>query len=236
MKLDCPKCAAEIPAENMNQDRLVAKCAICNSVFNFGKEISGRGRVRRQRLNARQLRGMGLKMKKEEGTLTIRLSWFNDKTLFLTFFAVMWNGMMFFLVSSVVSSEATRTSPFAFFMLPHFCIGLALIYFVVAGYVNETQVSVNDDWLSIRHGPLPFWGNKEVATGSIAQLYIKHKPHWRYYRYPGSYELYAITGKNRQQKLLSGLDDPDLTAYVEQEVERFLGLQDNPVRGEHGRV
>lgn len=33
MKLSSPECGAEIPADNINLDRMVAKCRECNTVF-----------------------------------------------------------------------------------------------------------------------------------------------------------------------------------------------------------
>jgi hypothetical protein len=237
MKLNCVKCAAEIPAENMNLDRMVAKCAVCNSVFSFDQEFGSRAVAsRQQQFDVPQPERV--KVENENGALTIRLSWFTYKILFFTLFALFWNGVMFSLVGGALFSLFTEgpSGASAVFFLPHVWAGFAMIYYVLTGYLNETRVTVDGGRLTVRHGPLPFWGNKEVATNDILQLYTKHNySMWRQ-NWAGHYELHAVTGKNRHEKLLSGWDNPDFTVFVEQEVEHFLGIEDYPVRGEYGRV
>ncbi len=39
MKLTCPECGAHIPADNINVERLVAKCGACDAVFAFGGQL-----------------------------------------------------------------------------------------------------------------------------------------------------------------------------------------------------
>jgi hypothetical protein len=232
MKLNCIKCAAEIPAENINLDRMIAKCAECNSVFGFEGEFSGRAVARREQIDVPQPERV--KVENENGVLTIRLSWFTYRILFVTLFAIIWNAFMFGIIGSMFIAEGPES--FFFLGLPHFWVGLGMIYYVLTGYLNETRVTVDSERLTVRHGPLPFWGNKEVATSDIVQLYSKHhQTMWRN-NWSGHYQLHAVVGKNRHEKLLSGLENPDYAVFVEQEVEHFLGIEDYPVRGEYGRV
>lgn len=236
MKLNCIKCAAEIPAENMNLNRMVAKCAVCNSVFGFGGEFGGRVGVRSQPFDVPQPERV--KVEERNGSLTIRLPWFTYKILFMTLVAIFWNGIMLSLMGGAFFSLLTQgPSEFSIFLvMPHFWIGLAMIYYVLTGYLNETRVTVGNGRLTVRHGPLPFWGNKEVATSDILQLFTRHNFTTLRYNWGGHYELHAITGKNRREKLLSGWENPDYALFVEQEVENFLEIEDYPVRGEYGRV
>lgn len=237
MKLNCNKCAAEIPAANINLDRMIAKCAVCNSVFSFVQAFpTPAGVTRQQQFDVPQPERV--KVKNEGGVLTIRLSWFTYKILFLTLFALFWNGIMFSMMGGALFSLLTEgpSGMSLIFFLPHFWVGLALIYYVLTGYINETRVTVDNGRLTVRHGPLPFWGNKEIATNDILQLYTKHNfSMWRR-SWSGHYELHAVTGKNRHEKLLSGWENSDYPVFVEQEVEHFLGIEDYPVRGEYGRV
>lgn len=237
MKLNCVKCGAEIPAENMNLDRMVAKCAVCNSVFSFDNQFSGRALSRQVQIDVPQ--PSRVRLENEAGVLTIRLSWFSNKILFFTVFAIFWNGIMFTVAGGALLSLFTESFsgfPLIIFATPHFWAGLAMIYYVLAGYLNETRVTVDHNLLEVRHGPLPFWGNKAVDVTDIVQLYAKHNySMWRN-NWSGHYELHAVTGKNRHEKVLSGWDNPDYAVFVEQEVEHFLGIEDYPVRGEYGRV
>jgi hypothetical protein len=236
-KLNCPKCAAEIPAENMNLDRMVAKCAVCNSVFSFDKEFTTPAVLSRQaQFDVPQPERV--KMENENGVLTIRLSWFSTRVIFMTLFALFWNGIMLSVAGGGLLNFIMNGSAgmLFIFVTPHFWVGLIAIYFVLAGYINETRVTVDNGRLTVRHGPLPYWGNKEMATSDILQLYTKnHYTMWRN-NWSGHYQLHAITGKNKHEKLLSGWDNSNYLLFVEQEVEHFLGIDDYPVRGEYGRM
>jgi hypothetical protein len=234
MKLNCVKCGAEIPAANINLDRMVAKCAVCNSLFSFDKEFASPAVLsRRQQFDVP--RPERVSVNTENGVLTICLSWFTYKTLLFTVFAIFWNSFMFSMLTDMFSTDAGPGGVVVLFF-PHFWAGIALIYYVLTGYLNETRVTIESGRLTVRHGPLPYWGNKDLVVSDIMQLYTKHNfSTWRQ-NWAGHYELHAVTGKNRHEKLLSGLDNPDYATFIEQEIEDYLGIEDYPVRGEYGRI
>ncbi len=232
MKLDCPKCAAEIPAENMNLDRMVAKCAKCHSVFSFAERVS----TVKAKLPAPQpdkiiVENLG-------GQLTLRWHWFNWHILLVTGFAVFWNGIMFFgFGGAIFSGEADFFAVFPFILFPHFWVGLAMIYYAISGYINKTTVNVDYDQLTVRHGPLPWWGNRHIEPSHIVQLYSKeNRSNYRRNNvWSGNFEVHAILKQGKHQKLLSGLDSSEHALFVEQTIEEHLSIADYPVRGEYGR-
>jgi hypothetical protein len=235
MKLDCPKCAAEISAENMNLDRMVAKCGRCHSVFSFADHFGYVGS--KTKLAAPQ--PDKVKMENWGGGLTLQWRWFNWMILLLTAFAIFWNGMMFSFVGGSLFSggEGDFFMPFPFLCFPHFWVGLALLYYVLTGYINKTTVTVDHNQLTVRHGPLPWWGNKQLNTAEIVQLYAKQN-FGRSYRsngWSGNFEVHAVMKQGKHQKLLSGLDSSEHVLFVEQVIEDYLGIVDYPVRGEYGR-
>ena len=235
MKLDCPKCDAEISAENMNLDRMVAKCSHCHSVFSFA-DYFGHA-ASKARLDAPQPE----KVQAENfgGALTLSWRWFNWTFLLLTVFAVFWNGIMFsfFGASLLSASEGDFSMAFPFLCFPHFWVGLALIYYVLTGYMNKTTLTVDHKQLAVRHGPLPWWGHKQIRTAEIVQLYTKQNisRSFRNNGWSGNFEVHAVMKQGKHQKLLSGLDSSEHVLFVEQAIEDYLGIADYPVRGEYGR-
>ena len=235
MKLDCPKCAAEILAEDMNLERMVAKCHHCHSVFSFADEFSHP--AAKGKLDAPQ--PDKVEMEQWGGGLKLRWRWFNWTFLLLTAFAVFWNGIMFSMVGASLFSGrgGDFPSPFPFMLLPHFWVGLAMIYYVLTGYLNRTTVTVDHSQLMVRHGPLPWWGDREISTAGIIQLYTKQS-FSRYHRgnvWAGNFEVHAVMKQGKHQKLLSGLDSSEHALFAEQIIEDQLGIVDYPVRGEYGR-
>ena len=235
MKLDCPKCAAEISAKNMNLDRMVAKCSHCHSVFSFADQFGAPATTKK--LNAPKPEKVIVE--NWGGGLVLRWRWFHWTFLLITVFAVFWNGMMFSMVgaSLFTASEGNFRSLFPFICFPHFWIGLIMIYYVLTGYINKTTVMVDHSQVTVRHGPLPWWGNRQLNTAEIVQLYTKQNLS-RYHRgnaWTGNFEVHAVLKQGTHQKLLSGLDSSEHALFSEQVLEDYLGIVDYPVRGEYGR-
>ena len=90
-------------------------------------------------------------------------------------------------------------------------------------------------FLSIRHVPLPYLGNKTVEASDVKQVYSKERISRSRRGGSVTYEVHALTHSGRNLKLLSGLPNSEQALFIEQEIERFLRIQDVPVRGEIAR-
>jgi hypothetical protein len=109
---------------------------------------------------------------------------------------------------------------------------LAAVYGTIAAFVNRTTIAVRGDLLSIRHGPLPWGRNEEVAVGDIAQLYTEEEIS-RGKRGPDrTYHLYALLRSGERIRLLETLPQPEQALWLEQRIEDHLGIADAPVPGE----
>lgn len=115
----------------------------------------------------------------------------------------------------------------------HTLVGLGLIYFCVASFVNKTDVSVDPNYLTVRHYPLPWIGSKRIRVHSIKQLYTKEQVSRSKNGTRISYRVHVITQDGREQKLLSGLSSDSQALFIEREVEGILGLENIKVTGEH---
>jgi hypothetical protein len=86
--------------------------------------------------------------------------------------------------------------------------------------------------LTIEHGPLPWFGNKQLDPIVLKQLYVKERIQQNKGKRHYSYELHMVTWDGRNQKLVGGLATSDQAFFLEQEIERFMGIADQPVPGE----
>ena len=230
MKLRCPDCGAQIPADNINLDRMVAKCQECNAVFAFGDQFGGDSRSL-ARLPAP--RPASVEVEHDGADLTFTRRWFSPVMIFLAMFAVFWNGFMAVWFGIAIIS---RIWPMALFGTLHAAIGLFLAYYALAGFLNSTVIRVGMGEIDVTHGPLPWFGKRHLETASIAQLYVKEVlRHRRRGSASLTYEVHVATRDGGHVKLLSGLDSSEQALYLEQEIERALGIKDLPVRGEIGR-
>jgi hypothetical protein len=121
---------------------------------------------------------------------------------------------------------------FFLFPLVHVAVGMGLTYYVLTGYFNKTRIDVDLNAITIRHEPLPFWGNKKVSSKKIVQLYCKKDDALGARNGYRAFAVHAITSERRNIKLLSGLDNSEQALFIEQEIEKFLNIEDKRVKGE----
>lgn len=231
MQLTCKSCGAAIDADNINLDHLIAKCAYCDSVFSFADQFGGPAD---EQFLPRPAVSMpkGISVANRGYELAITRSWFGARYVLLTFFTLVWNG---FLVMWYGIALSQRMWEMGLFASGHALIGVALIYATIAGYINKTLITVGSGRLKVEHGPLPWIGNKQLDAVAIKQLYCKERIHRGRNSTSYSYEVHAVTEAGVDEKVVSGLHNSEQALYLEQEIERFLGIKDRPVRGEFVR-
>ena len=163
--------------------------------------------------------------------IEITRKWFRWQIVVATSFAIFWDGLLFTWYSSI----GENTDPMAiYFPLLHVAIGLGITYYALAGWVNQTRIIVGLGKLAVRHEPLPWLGNIELDTMNLKQLHTKeHITRGKNGPYV-TYEVHATTHNSKNIKLVSGLDTSEQALYIEQEIEKYLGIKDIPVKGEIG--
>lgn len=163
--------------------------------------------------------------------LRIERKWFGFKFIVLTLFVIVWCG---FLINWYAMAFASPGLDLMFILFPllHVTAGVGLAYYTLAGYLNKTVIEVDFSVLTIRQGPIPWWGDKTVSSKQLKQLYCKKDGYSNYQRGYTSYAVHAITSEHRNIKLLSGLDSTEQALFIEQEIEKFLKIEDKPVKGE----
>lgn len=228
--LYCKSCGAPIEAEEIDTDLGLVRCTHCGSVFSLGglPRPDGPGAFRTYE---RQAVPMPDKVDVIDagGELQITYRWFSPKYIFLIVFAVFWNGFMLVWHGISLASGAWFMSVFG---LLHTADGIGLAYYTLAGLLNKTTVWIGMGQMAIRHWPLPWLGNRQLQASDIAQVYSRERVSHSKNSTSYSYQVQAILQNGRKQELLGGLSDVDQALYIEQEIERHLGIQDRPVRGQ----
>lgn len=157
--------------------------------------------------------------------------WFGMQIVFATVFAMFWDGILINLYSKAGASG----EPMSIFSLIHVAVGIGLTYYVVAGWLNRTHIFVSHGKIAVRHRPIPWLGNKELEASNLKQLYVKEKISQSRHGTSVTYQIHALTHNSRNIQLVSGLGISEQALYIEQEIEKYLGIEDIPVKGEVGR-
>jgi hypothetical protein len=113
--------------------------------------------------------------------------------------------------------------------------GLGTWYYALACRYNTTRVEADGSNLSIRLGPVPWWGSRRFPIDRIRQFYVKElavtgSRYGTPTRY--LYELHAKLVGRRDAKVLSAAIDRNEAQALEATLEAHLGIADVDVAGE----
>ncbi|GJM35165.1 MAG: hypothetical protein DHS20C18_41660 [Saprospiraceae bacterium] len=229
LQLNCPSCNSEIRAEDINIDKVLAKCAQCNAVFNFEK-------VLRQPSHKRQevLLPVGIESFQTNFELDFEINWRKtSKGLgFFLFFTLFWNGIVGIFV---VAGLATGQYGMLLGISIHLLIGIGLLYYVLATMLNTTYITVGHRELTVEHRPLrfPFYPNRYLPISDIEQVFIERYVASKSNNSPNfAFRVKLIDRNKKRIDLIKGLKHPDQALYIEQEIEKFLKIQDQHVEEE----
>ena len=223
IELNCKHCETHIPARNINIHKAIANCPECDHVFSFEEDLD----IARRKPEVVMPKNIeSLELRSE---INLYRRWWSSKFFGIGFFALFWNGFMIVWYTMALAMEAY---PMMLFGTIHALVGIGMIYWVAAGIFNTTEVRATKNRLYIKHRPVPWVGNRELDVSQIDQLYTKMKVTQNKGSTSYSYEVHAVLKGGKQLKLISGLDSSEEALYIEQELERFLGIKDRPVSGE----
>jgi hypothetical protein len=244
MRLHCPSCGQAIVAEDVNIARVVAKCRACNSVFRFEDQIAVAVPEPRTAPAASVKVPLpdGIAVEHDEalvvgdyrstarpaGNLRIRRRWFHPRHLLMVPFCIAWDAFLLFWYATAVVANA----PWIMFVFPiaHLAVGVGLTYSTLAGLMNHTVVSIAGDRLKVEHGPLPWPGNRDLASSAVRQIYSEEcRPRGR--NAAVRYSINAIVDGGPTLALVKNLESARQALYVEQELEQRLGIADARVPG-----
>ncbi|MEB2313031.1 MAG: hypothetical protein OZ921_01570 [Sorangiineae bacterium] len=219
--LSCPACHTPFAPGNVNLELGIASCLTCGSVREIGARRGALQRGGRSSADA-----TGLTVSDDAPSPMVRWSWRGWQVLFLLVWCVIWNSILFQTVGTVVAEGAIQVLAFASI---HIAVGVGMTYFLVASMFNSTTVSVDAEEVSVRHGPLPWWGGRILARAQIRQFYVIEVRGSKGRR---TYDVMTELDRGDRTKLVGGLTQ-GRARFLEDWLERHTGIADQPVDGEH---
>ena len=161
--------------------------------------------------------------------IEISRSWFTWSVIFMTGFAIVWDSFLILWYSAATAGSGNLLM--LLFPIGHVAAGVFITYSALTGWLNSTRIRVDQGRISVRHGPLPWLGNKTVDGSMLKQLYSKEViTSGR--STTVTYEVHVITAGGTDLKLVDRLETSEQALYIEQEIERYFRIEDAPVRGE----
>lgn len=232
MTIHCPQCRSKVLADDLNMQALAGMCRSCHAVFSILDQLPAGDPVREAAPAARAEVPMPGKFKLERAgsDFVIVWDWKTPAMWFLVLFCIFWDGFLLFWYSMAFGTDSPLIVKI--FPLIHVAVGLGLTYFVVCMFVNRTFVGVAGGNLTVTHTPLPWPGNRVMPAADIEQLYCFERVHRGKNGTSITYEVNAVDRGGRKVKLVGGLQEAEQALFLEQEIERALGIADRRVPGE----
>jgi hypothetical protein len=229
MRLHCEGCAAPCGADDVSLALGVAKCRACNTVFDLsGPEGSGPARPEREPVVLHLTRALpkGFDVEETENTTRISWGWYRMEYLFVGAWALALDvGGTGLLVKQLTGGKAQPVA--LLFLLVLLGAGVALTYFALAGFLNRTTLDARRDLLIIRHGPLPWPGNQYLPRCTLKQLFGTENARRPLFAWHGQgWDLKALDASGRGRTLVARLEEQEQVRYLEQALEKRLGLDE----------
>jgi hypothetical protein len=108
-------------------------------------------------------------------------------------------------------------------LLPGILLALWISYYALARFVNRTVVTLTTGGLSIRHGPLPWPGNRSFPIHHVKEFCCEKRTSRDYAgQVSESYTLSAVLEDGRRVDLLRKIGSPAAAHILEQQVTNRL--------------
>lgn len=143
----------------------------------------------------------------------------------MVIWSVFWNLGMIGLIAKLGAAAL---------FVPHVWVGAAAAYYTTTLLLNKTTVTANDQKLLVKHGPLPWFGNKQLDAEDVEQIYVREHVKREKNGPRISYEVRAKLTDGKDEKLLGSgiIKEPYDAQVVEKKLENFMGIPDYRVEGE----
>ncbi len=218
-KICCPSCNKEMPGDHINIHDKIAKCGDCNVVFPFQNMIKGREEPQKVKQDILRPEGIDLFYYKDELELTFRKSF---SPLDIVFSVVGFQLSLTTLIIGVGSGASFIGMLIALLPISF------LIFFLIQRFRQKMHLSINDRRLIIYSKPNFLSKNRSYRIQDINQVFVKKEttaPIW-------SVMMMIDEGKGQKPVKLSTLKSASKAKFLEQEIERHLGIQNVDVPGE----
>lgn len=222
MKVYCQSCGTKIKRGRINKRLRFVYCHSCKAVHSLDDLFPERHTHRRRK---RVDPTPDIEIVESEEGLKVTKDWHRLNLIFIGIALLFFTGGS----SSIIESLSTLTIQSILGLLITVIPTMLLFYFGAACLLNKTILTVTSNKIVIRHTPVHtlFYRDRAITLGSITQLYTKRV--WG--EDSDTFDLYLIDGGNRHIKILENNRKKEPVLYIEQEIEKYLGIEDRDVPG-----
>jgi hypothetical protein len=174
-------------------------------------------------------------LRRRLGTLEMAWRWFDYKAVLFSL------GLVFLVTIQALEAlgqiNIENYDGLGRIVLPLATLGLT--YVVAAFWLNTTFIVVGPDRITVRYRPVPSPGEKDLLIADILQLFAREeitKARDDDESDTSNFQVRVITRDRAVVVLVPNLRNAEQARFIEQEIERHLGIEDEAVPEEIGRA
>ncbi len=213
-KICCPSCAIDVPAVDLNIHDKIAKCTNCDVVFSFQDKVttSAPATIKQEVIRPE---GIDLFYYKDEMEVTVAqpFSVWEFIPILLVPFYVMITTIIFL----------TKGMHFIWPLLSWLSVIVSSYYLYTWVTKHKVNLHIDKKYLSVEWRPKKMIKDKTYSVADIDQLYVTKGDGYMLYM-----TLNTLDGQ-KHVRLLRGINSISKARYLEQEIERHLGIEDRVV-------
>lgn len=216
-KISCPRCGESVPADHINIQDKIAKCGGCHAVFPFKLKME-------ELLNARKpkqtvLRPEGIDLYAYQNELEIAVG--QEMSALDVLPWTVWP--IFPILFTIMFFQ--EGFPLAI-MLGSWMLGVFPIFNLINFSKHKVYMTIDDVYFKIQRRPKKLVKDKQFLIRDIDQVYLKD--------YHGAYRVMMMVNQPTGQKAVVLMMVSSITKarFLEQEIEKYLKIEDREVEGE----
>ena len=221
-KINCPSCDTEVSAQNLDLGQKLGKCGACNAVFPIHKELDSLQQLLDTKTEQPKPVGLELYHFGDEMDITVKQPWNVVEIMSIMLFPKF--GLLMVMIFFVSNKDIPALLPLIFGPL-----GILSIAYAFQRRHHKMHITVNPETLSVLRRPRKMIKDKQYESKDINQIYIVNQG--------GVAIVKMILDTPKGQKhetLISSTYNIPAARYIEQEIERKLGIVDRRVPEEKG--
>jgi len=223
-KVHCPSCKEVVPATDLNIIDMVGKCENCDSIFSIVQTVA--------QLHSSEDGLITEEISRPEG---IELNYFHNELEITAqqsapihdIIAVCLLPLVIF-IGLIVHFKKGHPAGMPIFLISS-AVFLKSVYNLMNGAKNKIFISINEKSVDVLYRPKNLVRDKSYPVDSISQAFVKADPS------RGGFAIYLMIDSIDGQKeriLVGGIKSELKAKYIEQEVERYLEIDNKKVIGE----
>ena len=230
LKINCPSCAQPVPGEHLNIQTNIAKCNSCDGIFSISEQVEKLSLQNDISQDILQPEGVELTHFQDELDISVKQPWTNFEVIAVSFFPL----LVMIVTSIFIERFSAPATLVAKSVLITFWIS-SIIGYIAYFFLRKRHkiyIHIDDQDLFIEWRPKKTIRDKKYAIEDIDQVYIKNITASSGTKGVAIFMIVNDVNGQKHVELIKSVNSRAKAKYIEQEIEKHLGIKDRRVPDE----